>query len=482
MRLAWSSLYNLAGIAAPLLIMLAVIPLLVRELGAERYGALAIVWIVLGYFGAADFGIGRAVSQRIASRVGKDAAWRAHVAWSGLAMIAMLGLLTGAIAFLATHLYFAEEFKSSAGLAQEMVAAAWLIAPCVLVATISGVPTGVLSGMERWGTLALGTIVGQAGMQLAPLAVALLTDETMSDIVLAVLGGRALGLVVLLYGMWRAALRRHRPTFLGQEMAALFGFGKWIMVGAVVGPLMVISDRFLIGAILGAAAVAAYAIPFQIAYRTLALPMALSQALFPRLAAASDEASLREGRDTTLFIGQVFTPVVIVLILAAGPLLEAWLGAELDRRSVAVAQIVLAGAWFNAVAQVPSGLIQARGNSRFTGLLALVQLPLYLGLLVGLGAKFGLAGFAAAFALRCALDCGILLHKADFGWSAIFKRLGPTLVLVLAALALSTSLTGETAELAASAFLLGSTAIIAAWLAMPEAIKARLASPGLARR
>jgi O-antigen/teichoic acid export membrane protein len=68
--LAKNSLWNLVGWGAPLLVALAVIPLLIKGLGIERFGALTLIWMGIGYFSLFDIGLGRALTKL----VGKNSA------------------------------------------------------------------------------------------------------------------------------------------------------------------------------------------------------------------------------------------------------------------------------------------------------------------------------------------------------------------------------------------------------------------------
>ena len=55
----------------PLLVGLAVLPLLIRTLGLDRYGFLTLVWVLVGYASIFDFGIGRVLIRVVALRLAR---------------------------------------------------------------------------------------------------------------------------------------------------------------------------------------------------------------------------------------------------------------------------------------------------------------------------------------------------------------------------------------------------------------------------
>jgi len=482
MKLLKNSLYSLLAAVLPTVVSIATVPLYITAIGAERYGVLTIAWLVLGYFGASDFGIGRAITQRISAmrhdRDGADAdadrPLMASAVWSALFSTIGFGGIGALLVLGFSAWYFSGPFEVGEGLRAEILAALWLLALCNPLTAIAGVLGGALMGLERFRLVAIANLVGNSALLLFPLAAAWFYSVEVSVLIAASLAARLLSMAMLAAGVWLTILRGQRITFSTEEFRRLANFGAWIMVTSLIGPLMIYADRFVIGALQDAVSVAAYAIPFQIASRTLIFPLSVIQALFPRFAAEADENSQARCRDYSVFVGQIFAPMMIGLICLAGPLMHLWLGGALDPRSIIVAQVVLAGFWFNAVASVPFAFIQARGNPRFTGLLHAAELPFYLLLLVALGTRFGLAGYALAFTLRCMLDCLLLAHKAGVANGFVAQRLLPSSALLIIALAFR-SLAVDWRYLLAAALLLSGFAALAGLLAMPDSIRTRLA-------
>lgn len=473
MKLARNSLLSLMPTAAGVVSSILTVPLYISTIGSERYGALLIAWVLLGYFGQADFGLGRAITQRLSSMPGATSAERASVVWSGLSGAALISLAGGAIVYLVSAKFFGSYFDASLALKGEILASAGLFALCVPVIMFTGVSSGALVGLERFGVVSVGTTIANLLSQILPLVVAVYYSVDFGWLLAASIAGRLIGLVPVFVSMAAAFLlyQKVNPSFV--QLRQLFSFGVWLMVSAIVSPLMSLADRVVIGAVLGAAAVVAYSVPVQIASRTVMFPMAIVQALFPRFASREPEESIKLGKASVVLVGQLYGFIVIGLICLAEPLLRLWLGDGLDTRSILVGQITMIGWWMNALANVPYALIQARGNSRYTAMLHLLELPAYAAMLYWFGNVFGLPGVALAFTLRVGLDCALLFHKAGFVARAIFARLaGPALLIAMAMAAAPLMRDWLSGVVGASVLCTG--LLLITWRQMPEQAKAWL--------
>lgn len=459
MSLTRNSLYSFAAAALPVISAIATVPLYIKEIGTERYGALVIAWTLLGYFGQADFGIGRAVTQRISSQRSASKSTLASTVWSGIVSMIILGVLGGGIVYLLAGYFFGDVMKVEPGLRSELMNSLWALALCNPVVTLTGVLSGALIGVERFKYTSWSFLVSNLGLQVLPLIAAATISHDLQWLVAASLAGRALGLLMMGAMVWKEFLTGQpvAPSWL--EMRRLANFGAWIMISALIGPLMIYSDRFIIGAIYGAMAVAVYTIPYQVAYRTLLLPQAVVGVLFPRFAALPEGEALERSRQYTVFVGQFFAPFIVGLICVAGPLLALWLGSHLDPRSVSIAHAILFGVWFMALGNVPSAYLQARGNPQFTAVLSIAELPFYVVILFLLGKGFGLVGIAWAFALRSAADALILAWRAGALNRSMLAHLAPPAALLLAAILVSSITSGWLVAIAASTVLVGACSI-----------------------
>lgn len=424
--------YNIAGSVTPIFLALATIPLYIAAIGTERYGALAIAWLILGYFGLFDMGLGRAVAQRIAKLSDSSEAHRAAVFWTAIAVNLALGLLGAVLLYAGAYYFFSQQFLAPQWLKDEVISALPLLAMAVPIATIRGVCAGALQGRERFLDINIITICATSLFQILPLIVAYVYGPTLYWLVLAAIAARLIGLSCFYWRVRHHLLKGLAPKFDKQEWLILLKFGVWITIVAIIGPLLVVFDRFFIGAMIGAGAVAIYTVPFEIIQRISILPRSVGMAMFPRLAKLQDEEGIILAARATNAIAFIVTPVILVALFLFDPFLQIWIGPDIAQKAKTVAIILLIGYWINAFAVIPYARLQASGRPKIVTLLLLVQLPFYFAALYLAITNFALVGAAAIFSIRTAIDY-LLLNRFSTGKWASTLFVGQAGILLLLA-------------------------------------------------
>ena len=251
---------------------------------------------------------------------------------------------------------------------------------------------------------------------LVPVAVTAYTPDLFAVCValavLRVIGGVAHWVVCA--KLYPVLMRLGAPS--RQGFSEMFGYGMWLTVSNVVGPLMVYLDRFVIGALASVAAVAYYTAPYEVVTRLWLVPAALTGVLFPVFAgsfAADPERTRRIYRKGIIALAVTMLPLTLIMGLGADFWLTAWLGADYAREGVRVAQILSVGVLFNSLAHLPFSLLQAAGRADWTAKLHVLELPLYIAALAWLVPGYGIDGAALVWTGRCILDAVVLFVLAQ---------------------------------------------------------------------
>ncbi len=417
--------WNLLGNLMPMLTGLLAVPYLVKQLGTERFGLLSLGWILIGYFGLFDFGLGRALTKMVAERWrgGRDDPALESLCSTGLAMGCAAGLAGGVLVALgafSSALWFT---GWSPALLDETRSALVIVGAGVLPTVGAAVLRGVLEGYQRFKGLTAIRVPAGVLLFAAPCLSAYFTPRLDAAVAALTL---TRWLMWLAHGlMCRTSVRLSVAAVQRQWVMPLLRFGGWLTVSNVVGPVIVYLDRFIIGALLPPNQLAYYAAPFEMVSRLLVIPMSLTGALFPALASAQSRdgpqaRALR--RQAFLLTGAIVLPAALIGGLAAAPLLRLWLGEEFAQHGARAMQILLIGFAFNALAQIPMVAMHGHGLARQTATLHLVELPLYALFLYAMVQGHGLEGAAAAWSARGALDMialSCLLRRAERPGAAV---------------------------------------------------------------
>lgn len=410
MRLAHNILWNAAGIVLPLVVGVAVVPAIVHGLGTVRFGFLSIVWMLIGYFGIFDFGLGRTLTKLVADCLGTGREKEVtSLTGTAVMIVGASGILAGlGVALLAGWIARLTLSGTPAVIPEATHAIVWLAAslPFVLVATVL---TGLLEAYQRFALISAVRLPLGILILAAPLAVLPFSRDL--GVITAVLAALRVLNVVALAGLTLRiipALRHEALRFRRELVAPLLTFGGWLTVSNVVGPLMVYFDRFVVAGMLGSAAIAYYTVPYDVLNRLLLLPQAIQGVLFPNFALLRAQNSPRilflfERSSATNML--LMLPPLLATLWLAQQGLAWWVGDSFAQNSTQVAKILVVGVLVNAMARTPFVFVQGVGRAKWTAILHMSELPFYAVVLwLLLRGGLGIEGAAYAWSGRIVVD------------------------------------------------------------------------------
>ncbi len=471
-RLARSTALNVLGQVIPLAIGAVSLPVVAHGLGDRRFGLLALLWAVLTY--VSELGFGRATVKFAAEALGRgDDVELVSVAWGTSAVQAVAGFACGAALALAAP-YLAARVASAPDLYGDAVVSIRVLAAALPLMMVASAVRGLLEAGQRFEAVNAIRIPAASAMFLLPM-IGVWVGLGVPGIVLLLLLSRVALLVA--YALVAA---HHSPALLHPHVSAArlphyVRFGGWTTLSSVVSPVLTYGDRFLLGAIVGTAAVAYYTPPFELVTRLMLLPGALVATLFPAfstLLGLGERAHLEQLVAQSLkYILLLLGPVLVAVAANAHDILRLWLGARFAAEGTLPLQILAAGVLVVSLAFVPQALLHGAGYANLPALFYLFELPIYV---VGawlLVRGWGISGAALAWTLRVGLDTVLLFAGAARATGVTPRRLAraqlPQSAGLVALFAVATVLTavlipGLVAR-AGMTLVMGSVLVAAAW-------------------
>lgn len=408
-------LWNFGGLALPLVVAFFAIPQLLAVIGQEKFGLLALAWGFIGYAGALDLGIGRALTQMVGVMRGQTQEDQIPVAlYTANRITLMVGLIGGSLLGLAALLGGYSWIKVTTTSDTELMFSMLLLAVALPVQAMSATYRGVNEGFLNFRgvslvRVALG-VVNFGGPWLVSMYTVSLPAAVSTLVIsrlLALFFYRKLAFDCI--GQSRGA--RQATTFVPEIARRLFTFGKWVTISSVVSPVLVQADRFVIAAMLSAVAVTAYIVPYEVVTQSLIIVGAISSVIFPYLS----QLMAAEGDSWRKYLKTWFNRVAVlmglcsvVLAMLLPYILPWWIKEGFNSESILVGQILCLGVFFNALGSMCFAGLHAAGRADITAKFHLLELPFYLMVMVLLLNFYGLAGAAWAWALRMGVDFALL--------------------------------------------------------------------------
>lgn len=471
--LARNTIYNLLGLGLPVIAAIVSAPLLIQGLGTERFGILSLAWVFIGYASLFDLGLGRALTQSVAERLGAGRNQEIPpLIRVSLLFISVLGAIGALVVIVLAPWLVSKALNIPSALQRETQYAFCLLAVSIPFVINTAALRGVLEAYQRFGVINALRIPMGLFTFIGPLLALFYSDSLVSVIAILLVGRIIFWSIHLLCCRQYMRLTSQESPPSWAELRHLLGFGGWVAVSNVIGPMMVSMDRFLIGALASVSAVAFYATPYQAVTQLVIIPGALVSVLFPAFATSNAQNQ----RQTSILFGRgvkytfiALWPLSLVIMTLANEGLRVWVGVEFAQNSTFVLRVLTIGVLVNGLALIPFALIQGVGRPDLTAKLHLIELPLYLIMLWVMTRTRGIDGTAIAYTVRIAADAILLFILAGRflpGGALIARRTAIGVIVSLLLFAVASSLADITAKMIFLSLALPASAIIIWYLVL----------------
>lgn len=370
-RLRRAALTTVASVIAKVISLLATlvsVPLTYRYLGSERYGIWMVLISIIGAMSFADLGIGNGLMNAVSEAYGKDDHLLAkeHVSSALALMLCIAAFLTLAAAVAYPLLPWMRLFNvKSATVAAEGATAFLVLYGSFVVNIPLGVITRAQAGLQKGYTTqivnALGNVVSLGAMLLVIEGRGKLAWLVFASVMGAIISTLVNGLLLFREHPWLVPSWHAVRTSSSNKILNL-GLMFFVLQCAVA--VSFTSDNIVIAQIMGAAAVAVYAVPQKLfSFVTGVVSMAVLP-LWPAYGEAiarGDFAWTRKAFLGSLWLALAITIPLCTLLALAGPwILRVFFGRSLH---APMSLLVVLAVWgvVSAVSTVISMLLNGAG-------------------------------------------------------------------------------------------------------------------------
>jgi O-antigen/teichoic acid export membrane protein len=376
------------------------LPFTIDHLGKETYGLWMIVASMSAYFQLLDGGFRHSLVRHIAEADAQHDERRINelastfvVIFSGIGLVVLSGTALVAFAVLPRYPKIDAEHL---GMAQAVMLILGTRVALALPMSVFGAVSTSRQAFARNGMTAIGVTLLQtfatiqvlsSGYGLVPLVA---TTASIGVLSYAVYAHTAYHVLPSLRIRPLAGFRRERLTELASFGAYVFLINIAVQVGFNV-------DNLVVGAWLGTAAVAVYAVAFRLADYQRQLCNQFNGLLFPvlvRFGALGNTASLRDTvTESTRVAFALVAGVTVTLLLVGDSLILAWVGPDFAAGRGPLYVLAITG--IVLVAQQPLGsMLMGTGRHRMVAAACIVESTANLLLSMLLVQRYGLLGVA----------------------------------------------------------------------------------------
>jgi O-antigen/teichoic acid export membrane protein len=398
-------------------------PIMVRQLGMDLFGVMALLMSIIAPLGLLDFGIGEATIKYVAESLGREdypAAeryLRATCFFNVSVGLAGAALIIALAPFLVLHAFnISAEHETLAVHCLYWIGGIWCLNQ------VRQTFIGAITAKQNYRVVSIGMFMTQFFHTGIGLAVLLLGGSLLIMIQLQALA--AMLSVLAWYLTARRVLPglRLSPHFAWPAIRRTSSFGFWQMLNNLCGLLTHQSQRWLLGALMPVSAVGFYNVGNQLVTTVYSATYRVGQVLFPAVSqlqgAKREEEAARLMLQTNWFLTGVVVSGYVGLAVFADGILQLWVGHDFALHSTAGLRVLCLAYATACVFAVPNFYLLGVGRPKWLSYLSLSQGVVTLSVAYPFVLHWGVVGAAAA------IGCGTLVQVVAVAlmWRPMFSQ------------------------------------------------------------
>jgi len=218
--------------------------------------------------------------------------------------------------------------------------------------------------------------------------------------------------MILTIIVYKEFLKDKEFTFRIKDSKNLLSIGFWMMLSSLAGIGLYYADRFMIGSIISATAIAYYVAAYDLVTRLNIVSGSLTSALFPAFAHWFELEEKEKIRNAVIFVSKIILFLVAIvgflLIVYAKSFLYLWINEEYSNNSYLILQLLTIGVLFNTLSVVPFRTLSAIGFPNIVAIVYIIEMPIFVITTYFLIIKYGLIGAVIGYNLRALSEMIIL--------------------------------------------------------------------------
>jgi O-antigen/teichoic acid export membrane protein len=403
-QIARNSRWSLLGWVCLMILGFFSTPIMVRQLGAEIYGMMALLTALIAPLGLLDFGMGEATIKYVAESLGRGRKDSAERYLRATCFFNLVVGVTGACLIIALAPFLVRHTFNISSAHQGLAIQCMFWIGCLwCLNQVRQTFIGAISACQNYRTASVGMLLNQFAHVGVGLAV-LVTEHSLLAMIRVQAMVAAVGVVVWLWAAKRALPSlRFSPQFSLDALRSTSKFGFWQMLNNLCGLLTHQSQRWLLGAFMPVSAVGFYNASAQLVTTVYSAAQRVGQVLFPAVSQLQGddkhEYAFRLMLQSSWFLTGVVVSGYCGLAVFADGILRLWVGEEFALQASAGLRVLCLGYAIACVFAVPNFYLMGIGRPQWLSYVSIGQGCVTLSLAYVLVSRFGVVG--AAIAVLC---------------------------------------------------------------------------------